>query len=79
MSKYFNRNPENWSILDFLNECALEPFDLKIDSYIKSLLAIIDSDQGSRKEKERAQVLFDRYRKVSKTLFIGKIVGKKVA
>ncbi|CAG8728163.1 15536_t:CDS:10, partial [Funneliformis caledonium] len=50
MSEYFNRKPENWSILDFLNECDLEPFDRKIDFYIKSLRAIADSDQDSLKE-----------------------------
>jgi hypothetical protein len=48
--EYFNRNHESWSILDFLNECKLEPFDQKIDCYIKSLKSIAELDHGNRQE-----------------------------
>ncbi|CAG8584160.1 3384_t:CDS:2 [Funneliformis caledonium] len=68
MPEYFSRNPESWSVLDFLNECTLEPFDLKIDFYIKSLLVIINSHKSSVQERESAQVLFDKYKKASKIL-----------
>ncbi|RIB19293.1 hypothetical protein C2G38_1275749 [Gigaspora rosea] len=58
--EYFNRDPANWSILDFLNESDEEPFSLKIDFYIKSLENIADTEQGSRKKS--ARVLLDRYK-----------------
>ncbi|CAI2185120.1 1611_t:CDS:2, partial [Funneliformis geosporum] len=46
----------------FLNESSdIEPFDLKIDFYIKSLESIFDHEQGSR--KQRARTLLDNYRK----------------
>ncbi|CAG8627924.1 8654_t:CDS:2, partial [Scutellospora calospora] len=64
--EYFKRNPEDWGILEFLNECELESFDLKIDSYTKCLESIVESEQGDR--SERAQLLLDKYKKESKIL-----------
>lgn len=46
--------------MGFLNESDIEPFDLKVDFYIKSLETIFDREQGAR--KERARVLLDSYR-----------------
>lgn len=68
IDEYFSRNNhESWSILDFLNKCDLEPFGSKIDLYLRSLQAIVNSEQGSRQES--AQVLLNRYRKARKDSF----------
>ncbi|CAI2178668.1 12918_t:CDS:2 [Funneliformis geosporum] len=72
-SKYFDQNPASWSVLDFLNKCELEPFQLKIDNYIKCLKTIVDNEQGDRKNS--AQMLLDRYREASKYFFT-EISGK---
>ncbi|RHZ76201.1 hypothetical protein Glove_202g18 [Diversispora epigaea] len=58
--EYFHHDPSKWNVLDFLNACVLEPFDIKIDEYIKSLENIFDQEQGTR--KERARALLDNYR-----------------
>ncbi|CAB5360962.1 unnamed protein product [Rhizophagus irregularis] len=57
--EYFERNPETWSIIDFLNECKVEPYDAKIDKYTKSLKAIANDKQGERTKK--AQSLLDSF------------------
>ncbi|RGB40950.1 hypothetical protein C1646_752714 [Rhizophagus diaphanus] len=62
-NNYFDRTPFKWSILGFLDESDIEPFDLKVDFYIKSLEAIFDREKGAR--KERARVLLDSYREAS--------------
>ncbi len=59
-NKYFDQNPASWSVLDYLNKCKLEPFQLKIDNYIKCLTTIVDNEQGDRKNS--AQLLLNRYR-----------------
>ncbi|CAG8555758.1 23593_t:CDS:2 [Gigaspora rosea] len=64
MPEYFRRNPESWSILDFLR---VYPRTV-LDFYIKSLLTIIKSHKSSVRERESAQVLFDKYKKASKIL-----------
>ncbi|CAG8624659.1 7042_t:CDS:2, partial [Diversispora eburnea] len=61
--KYFNSASEEWNIRDFMKECDVEPFENKLDCYTKSLEAIIERKKGDRKEK--AQLLFDRYKKAS--------------
>ncbi|CAG8739073.1 30545_t:CDS:2 [Racocetra persica] len=38
--KYFKRKPEFWNIMDYLNECDLEPFDLKFKMASKSFLKL---------------------------------------
>ena len=63
MNKYFERKYSEWSLLGFLNEYSTEPFDKCIDEYLKGL-EIINSEKGKRQEK--ASLLLDRYRKVSK-------------
>jgi len=73
---YFDRTSSKWSILGFLNESDIEPFDLKVDFYIKCLETIFDREQGAR--KERARVLLDSYREGSK-FFYWNLSGKKVA
>ncbi|CAG8610713.1 24816_t:CDS:2, partial [Gigaspora rosea] len=47
----FQSHVRKWSILGLLNESDIEPFDLKIDFYIKSLEAIVDHEQGAWKER----------------------------
>ncbi|CAI2181936.1 2575_t:CDS:2 [Funneliformis geosporum] len=56
--KYFKRKHTEWSVTGFLNECNEEPFRFKVDIYLKSLVNIINSDQG--KKREKAQALFDK-------------------
>jgi hypothetical protein len=64
---YFKRNSKHWSILDFLNKSTEEPFKLKIDTYLKSLELIMNSEQEKRCDK--AKLLYDDYKKASKNLF----------
>lgn len=64
--KYFNRKCSKWNIVDFLNECDLEPFDKKIDDYLKSLQNI-KAEKGMRRKK--ANQLLDLYRKARKNFF----------
>ncbi|CAG8652257.1 1218_t:CDS:2 [Gigaspora margarita] len=66
--KYFDRDSSNWNILDFLNACDVEPFDNKIDVYLKSLENIFDQEEDTRREKARA--LLDQYRTASNIFFL---------
>ncbi|CAG8539507.1 13614_t:CDS:2 [Ambispora gerdemannii] len=61
--KYFGRKSSEWGILGFLNECDLEPFERKLDCYLKDLEYIVNVDKGIR--KQRAQLLLNNYRLVS--------------
>ncbi|RIB03740.1 hypothetical protein C2G38_2254811, partial [Gigaspora rosea] len=58
--KYFNQAYTEWNIINFLNQCNEEPFQLKIDLYLRSLENIINCGEGNRREK--AQFLFDKYK-----------------
>ncbi|PKK41793.1 hypothetical protein RhiirC2_804693 [Rhizophagus irregularis] len=58
---YFKRNSVHWGILDFLNNFTEKPFKLKIDSYLKVLEIIMNSEQGKRRNK--AKLLNDDYKK----------------
>ncbi|CAG8834761.1 5116_t:CDS:2, partial [Gigaspora margarita] len=51
-----------WNIIDFLNECDVEPFDIKIDRYTKSLKDIANNRQGEKERVEKAQLLLDRFK-----------------
>ncbi|CAG8607048.1 5481_t:CDS:2, partial [Paraglomus occultum] len=51
--EYFNRKHTEWSITEYLNESNEEPFQLKIDVYLKSLANIIKSDHGKRRDRAR--------------------------
>ena len=62
--EYFDRKSADWGILNFMNECGIEPFEKKIDAYVKSLNGIINNEQGKR--NERARILLERYSKASK-------------
>ncbi|CAG8639237.1 10276_t:CDS:2, partial [Diversispora eburnea] len=64
--EYFNRKSSEWNISDFLGESNEEPFQRKIDRYIKSLDIIVDREEGRRKEK--AEYLLQRYREATKTM-----------
>ncbi len=66
--EYFERKPEGWNIVDFLNRCGIEPYDAKIDRYIKSLKAIAD-EQGEGERAEKANLLLDEFKKASKISF----------
>ncbi|CAB5181251.1 unnamed protein product [Rhizophagus irregularis] len=48
---------------DFLNQSTEKPFKLKIDAYLKSLEAIMNSEQG--KIDNKAKLLYDDYKKES--------------
>ncbi|CAG8709332.1 26634_t:CDS:10 [Dentiscutata erythropus] len=63
--KYFDCKCNKWNIVGFLNECDIEPFDKKIDEYLKSLEKI-DRKEGRRQKK--AHQLLDRYRKARSSL-----------
>lgn len=67
---YFKQKYTKWCILGFLNECDEEPFKRKIDLYIKSLITIIDEVEGKRRRREKAQLLFNRYKKACDETFV---------
>ncbi|CAG8588242.1 3265_t:CDS:2 [Paraglomus brasilianum] len=46
MHEFFNREPENWNILAFLEECNLPLFKQKIELYLTSLEAISDTQKA---------------------------------
>ena len=78
--KYFDRKASEWNILDFLNECEAEPFDLQIHRYIKSLEKIAsDSERESDCRSETAQILLDNYRKASIEAFVIKYSHELIA
>ncbi|CAG8508596.1 13598_t:CDS:2, partial [Acaulospora colombiana] len=47
----------------FLNECKIEPFERKIDQYLRCLNTITDNEKDKR--KERAEILLRAYREAS--------------
>ncbi|GET55954.1 hypothetical protein GLOIN_2v1580400 [Rhizophagus irregularis DAOM 181602=DAOM 197198] len=59
--EFFNREPENWNILTFLEECNISLFKQKIESYLTSLEAINDTQKGPR--RERAKNLLEQYKR----------------
>jgi hypothetical protein len=65
LCSYFDLKPANWSVLSFLRECELEPFETKIDSYIKQLKTIVSCDSERDDRKRSAQLLLDKYQKAS--------------
>ncbi|CAG8516625.1 16529_t:CDS:2 [Dentiscutata heterogama] len=64
---YFDRASKEWNIRDFLEECELEPFEQKIDCYVKSLQAIANSKNDDR--SKTAQQLLDNFRKKASIRF----------
>ncbi|CAG8654668.1 17515_t:CDS:2 [Funneliformis caledonium] len=48
--KYFKRETFKWNVLNFLNECDIEPFERKIDCYTSSLDIIVNNkkDRGCK-------------------------------
>ena len=56
---YFKRKSADWCLIGFLNESKEEPFQLKMDLYLRSLRWIINCEEGIRKEK--AQLLYNKY------------------
>ncbi|CAI2193432.1 10576_t:CDS:2 [Funneliformis geosporum] len=74
--EYFDRKSSTWNIIEFLSECNLEPFQKKIDCYLKCLDTIFKSERGVR--KETAEKLLDQYKLASK-LFLWLVGGETVA
>ena len=61
--EFFNREPENWDILTFLEECNIPLFKQKIESYLTSLEVISNTQKGPK--RERADKLLNLYRQAS--------------
>ncbi|RUS15906.1 hypothetical protein BC937DRAFT_91820 [Endogone sp. FLAS-F59071] len=57
---YFSRKSTEWNIIGFLDESKEASFEQKLDSYIKDLKIIANTEQGKRQEK--AQLLIDNYK-----------------
>ncbi|CAG8519357.1 7616_t:CDS:2, partial [Funneliformis caledonium] len=57
--EYFEQKPSTWNIIEFLEQCNLEPFDKKVDRYIRCLRLIASGEQ--KKRKEMAEQLLSRY------------------
>ena len=66
--KYFSRKSSDWNIIDFLEECDLEPCRRKIQEYLLSLETISNMEKGQR--RETAQKLFYRYKQASWNFFM---------
>ena len=66
--EYFDSKSSNWSILGFLEKCNEEPFQKKIDKYLKDLKIVADYKQGKR--QEQAKILLSRYKQASNTLLL---------
>ncbi|RUS19444.1 hypothetical protein BC937DRAFT_87458 [Endogone sp. FLAS-F59071] len=60
MADYFAHRFSKWDILEFLRECKLEPFERKIDLYVRRLEEISSQEKGNR--QKRARELLARYR-----------------
>ncbi|CAG8641702.1 1503_t:CDS:2, partial [Paraglomus occultum] len=67
--EYFERASSKWNVTDFLEECDLEPYHRKIESYISSLEIIADIEKGKRRDK--ARLLLNNYRKATTKLVLG--------
>ncbi|CAG8668622.1 23488_t:CDS:2 [Cetraspora pellucida] len=61
---YFEQKPSKWDIIEFLEQCDLEPYGKKVDRYIRCLRCIACGEQKKRKEK--AEELLRRYSKGNK-------------
>ena len=59
----FSGENRKWDIIGFLNECHLETRQQLVECYLSSLEEIIVSRKGF--EREKAQKLFDNYKKAS--------------
>ncbi|RUS14564.1 hypothetical protein BC937DRAFT_93632 [Endogone sp. FLAS-F59071] len=57
---YFSRKSTEWNIIGFLDESKEASFEQKLDSYIKDLKIIANTEQGKRQEK--AQLLINNYK-----------------
>ncbi|CAG8600442.1 2437_t:CDS:2 [Diversispora eburnea] len=62
--EYFERKASEWNIIDFLEECDLEPYTKKIEEYLKCLETIVNTEKDQRHEK--AQELLDNYKQATK-------------
>ncbi|UZO21196.1 uncharacterized protein OCT59_013595 [Rhizophagus irregularis] len=66
MHKYFDRNPTNWNIWEFLEECDEKTFQRKIEVYLLSLETIADTCLKTEKDPryEMAQLLLDKHKQI---------------
>ncbi|CAB5373702.1 unnamed protein product [Rhizophagus irregularis] len=60
--EYFKKRASDWNIIGFLNTCELESFQQIIENYLSSLESIIIKTESSHK-REKAQFLYDKYKK----------------
>ncbi|CAG8628449.1 996_t:CDS:10, partial [Diversispora eburnea] len=70
--KYFDKKASEWNVLDFLDECEEERFDLMTNLYIKGLENIVNCERDYK--RERAQMLLDNYKKASVEAFLLNVV-----
>jgi len=71
---YFDRRSSEWNICGFLDVCDLEPFQRKIEDYIKRLEAIQTNETGIR--RDRARELLDKYKLASISVLFFEIRAK---
>ena len=64
MSHYFDRDPSEWNIEDFLSICEQKTTRAKIGLYITCLNKIV-KEEGPGPKREQAQKLLDKYKKVN--------------
>jgi len=66
--EYFENGDSEWSILNFLNVCKIEPFERKIECYTTSLKNIANNEEEEDCRRKKAQSLLDNYMKASKKI-----------
>ncbi|CAB4375788.1 unnamed protein product [Rhizophagus irregularis] len=55
---------KSWDVIDFLEKCDLEPFDKKVNQYIRCLNFIADDKDEQVCRRRKADALLKRYRNV---------------
>ncbi|CAB4436500.1 unnamed protein product [Rhizophagus irregularis] len=63
---YFTKKHLDWDVIDFLEKCDLEPFDKKVNQYIRCLDFIADDKDEQVCRRRKADALLKRYRNGSK-------------
>ncbi len=66
--KYFDSISFEWNILNYLNKYDVKSFNQRISLYLK-FLEIITNNEKDKKYK-RAQILLDKYKKISLEFFL---------
>ncbi|CAB5387929.1 unnamed protein product [Rhizophagus irregularis] len=63
---YFTKKHLSWDVIDFLEKCDLEPFDKKVNQYIRCLDFIAGDKDEQVCRRRKADALLKRYRNGSK-------------